>query len=278
MHHVLDPNDRQKSTRPRDAVRAARPANGAPSPAPPLVVAESFALGPGTRLHGHHHPRVHLCCVAEGGFAERTPEGWVACVPGTIRVSPASASHHLEIDAGAASGSIVELPDAVTAGLVRPLARAVFFRPGADGGGIRAARLLAARDPFEIEAGALEMAAAAVLSRARRAAPVPGWLVALRAEVDGTPALGRSLGRVAGRFARHRAHVGRSFREHFGRSLGAHVRLRLLFEAARRLRTTDQKVADLAHELGFTDQAHFTRAFRMRFGLPPGRFRSAARV
>ena len=46
----------------------------------------------------------------------------------------------------------------------------------------------------------------------------------------------------------------------------------------RRARTTDQAIAELAHELGFTDQAHFTRAFRRRFGLPPGRFRKSAPV
>jgi AraC-like DNA-binding protein len=33
-------------------------------------------------------------------------------------------------------------------------------------------------------------------------------------------------------------------------------------------------LVDVAAEAGFADQAHFTRAFRSRFGLTPGRYRA----
>ncbi len=47
-----------------------------------------------------------------------------------------------------------------------------------------------------------------------------------------------------------------------------------LERAAWRLRTTDESLANLAFEAGFSDQAAFTRAFRNAYGATPGKFRS----
>jgi AraC-like DNA-binding protein len=39
----------------------------------------------------------------------------------------------------------------------------------------------------------------------------------------------------------------------------------------------NQPLAALALEAGFADQSHFTRSFRRRTGLPPGKYRRAHR-
>jgi AraC-like DNA-binding protein len=44
-------------------------------------------------------------------------------------------------------------------------------------------------------------------------------------------------------------------------------------EAIRRLRYSDEPVADIAFELGYTDASNFTRAFRYRNGISPQHFR-----
>jgi len=38
-------------------------------------------------------------------------------------------------------------------------------------------------------------------------------------------------------------------------------------------RCGDMTVAQIAYSLGFNDLSHFTKTFRARFGVPPGRFR-----
>ena len=43
--------------------------------------------------------------------------------------------------------------------------------------------------------------------------------------------------------------------------------------AIRMLRDTDNRVTDIAMELGYADSAHFTRAFKRWTGIPPGEFR-----
>ena len=41
-------------------------------------------------------------------------------------------------------------------------------------------------------------------------------------------------------------------------------------------RCNDMTVAQIAYSLGFNDLSHFTKTFRARFGVPPGRFRKQA--
>ena len=43
--------------------------------------------------------------------------------------------------------------------------------------------------------------------------------------------------------------------------------------AVQLLERDDYSLAEIAHQLGYTDQANFTRAFRRWTGLPPGVYR-----
>jgi AraC-like DNA-binding protein len=65
-------------------------------------------------------------------------------------------------------------------------------------------------------------------------------------------------------------HLARLFCRHTGFSLhGYRTRLRLL-HALDRLEESRGALADLALELGFSSQSHFTDAFTKAFGVPPG--------
>lgn len=237
---------------------------------------EPYTLAPADRIRGHGHDVVHVCLVRAGGFREQLPSGPRSCGPGAVRVSPAGALHALDVGEEGARGEILELDPGVTAGLVAPLGRTVFLHP--DGSAPVVARLDAAAgvaDPFGTECAALELVARA-LHASPRPEP-PRWLSDLRADLDAASLTAPSLRACAARHARHRTHTANAFRRWFGRSLGAHVRARRLAAAAAALRDADLPLAALAADFGFADQAHFTRAFRARFGIPPARFRRRAR-
>jgi AraC family transcriptional regulator len=71
----------------------------------------------------------------------------------------------------------------------------------------------------------------------------------------------------------HPVHLARAFRQHGGCTLGAYVRqLRVEF-AARQLVTTEQPLAGIALDAGFSDQSHFTRTFKRQTGMTPAAFR-----
>lgn len=71
----------------------------------------------------------------------------------------------------------------------------------------------------------------------------------------------------------HPVHVARTFRRMCGRTAGQLVRERQFERACRRLSDSEEPIAQIALDLGFCDQAHFTRFFGRRAGISPARFR-----
>lgn len=68
-------------------------------------------------------------------------------------------------------------------------------------------------------------------------------------------------------------YFARRFRQHHGISPRVWLSRMRLREAARRLLTSGRSASAIAHDLGFEDPRVFNRAFRERYGLPPGRWR-----
>lgn len=69
------------------------------------------------------------------------------------------------------------------------------------------------------------------------------------------------------------AYFQRLFRATVGMPVLAYVRRRRLSRSVGELLETDRRILEIAIEAGFDSQEAYTRAFKARFGLPPGRFR-----
>ena len=67
-------------------------------------------------------------------------------------------------------------------------------------------------------------------------------------------------------------HLARAVTRHTGLPPHAHL-LEFRCRAARDQLAGDARLADIAANVGFADQSHLTRAFKARFGLPPGAWR-----
>lgn len=71
----------------------------------------------------------------------------------------------------------------------------------------------------------------------------------------------------------HSTHLTRSFRKHFGCSVGEYLR-HLRIEASRKeLACTKRSISDIAVSFGFYDQAHFAKAFKKQTGITPASYR-----
>ena len=68
-----------------------------------------------------------------------------------------------------------------------------------------------------------------------------------------------------------RWHFQRLFKQATGIARGEYVRSRRLSCAAIDLKLTSRTVLDIALQYGFDSQQTFTRAFKNKFHLPPGR-------
>jgi transcriptional regulator GlxA family with amidase domain len=108
-----------------------------------------------------------------------------------------------------------------------------------------------------------------------------GWIGAL-----GDPVLSRALSAMHSELARtwdvaalaraaatSRATLGRRFGAAVGEPPLAYLQRVRMHEAARRLRGSDAALAEIAAAIGYHSEFAFNRAFRRRFGVPPGAFR-----
>jgi AraC-like DNA-binding protein len=111
--------------------------------------------------------------------------------------------------------------------------------------------------------------------RARRPAdPGPQALLAGRV-VDmllAEPTAPTRVAEVAARFGLSPRALQRLFRHYVGLTPKQVLQRSRLHEAVERVSTGAQPRAELAVELGYADQAHFTNAFRAATGRPPGRY------
>lgn len=90
------------------------------------------------------------------------------------------------------------------------------------------------------------------------------------------PAASISLAQAASLCHLSDSYFSRRFKAVFGISFSDYLRGYRLRIAARRLLTSGARIADIAYETGFATPAHFTAAFRHRYGVAPRRYRSQA--
>ena len=139
-------------------------------------------------------------------------------------------------------------------------------------GALVAAVRSAMADPNDPEC---RRASAAVLDDALRAwLPVDeeGLLVnAIVEAVETEPDIGQ-VAQVCQRFAITERSLQRLLRRRIGLSPKWLIQRRRLHEASERLRSGPGDLAGVAHDLGYADQAHFTRDFRLVTGMTPGAF------
>jgi AraC-like DNA-binding protein len=82
---------------------------------------------------------------------------------------------------------------------------------------------------------------------------------------------------LARRVGVSRSTLNRRFLTEVGRPPADYLTAWRLELAARRLRSGDEPVSVVAHGVGYTSEYAFNRAFARCHGLPPGRYRTAAR-
>lgn len=101
------------------------------------------------------------------------------------------------------------------------------------------------------------------------------WLVAALDYIDLRLDLPLKLEDLAQHVEMSRAHFVRRFREATGEPPHRYVMLRRVDRAKQLLRNSRDALADIAHEVGFSSQSHFTQVFHALTGSTPGQFRGA---
>lgn len=96
------------------------------------------------------------------------------------------------------------------------------------------------------------------------------WVSSAHAMLEEAVAEGTDVGDVLDRIGCSRSHLIRQFRAVTGITPGAYVR-QLRLARARRLLCDGASIADIAADIGFSDQPHLTREFKRVNGTTPGK-------
>jgi AraC family transcriptional regulator len=105
----------------------------------------------------------------------------------------------------------------------------------------------------------------------------PRWLRRLREELSENPGCCFTLSDLAESAGVHPVHLSRQFRRYYGEPLWEFLRRRRVEIGAQRILSERGTLCEIAHSLGFSEQAHFTRTFRRFMGVTPSEFRRRQR-
>ena len=91
--------------------------------------------------------------------------------------------------------------------------------------------------------------------------------------IDKDLAEGADITRLAANVRLSQSHFHRAFKRFFGRPPRQFIIQRRIQRALELMLSTDLRLSDIAQACGFSDQAHFSRAFRKLMGYTPGMWR-----
>jgi AraC family transcriptional regulator len=256
----------------------------------PIVARDfgGFALSlgahpPGEVIPAHRHQDDYQWCLTlEGGFEEFAGARAEQCGAGSLLIRPPDCVHADRFSS--ARGLCLNLfPRSawLSARELSPLADTYAHHRSRRLFALGRELALALRDPDAGLPLTAEGLVAEVLTSAVRLGDLvdrgcPLWLSAAVDQIEADPGGDVRLGALAQHTGVSAGHLARGFRARFGCSVGTYARARRLARAAALIRAGDLTLADIAVEVGFYDQAHFTRAFKAQHGVTPATFRKDA--
>jgi AraC family transcriptional activator of pobA len=260
---------------------------------------EDARIGAGPVRAPHRHDYHELIWVRQGGGRHLIDGAPVPVRPGTVTLIGRGSVHVFEHAEGL-TGAVLRFGDELLLGgrvapgwlLAGRGGRSVAVPAGEAPqleAALRAIAAEAARPPDPFSADLLRHLVSAILLWIER------WYDAARTERrdagDAAVQLHRRFAaRLEDDFARHHdaahyadalavppATLARALTDVTGRSTKELVTDRVMLEAARLLRFTDDSVGQVAHRVGFSDPLYFSRAFKRHTGAAPMAYRGALR-
>jgi AraC family transcriptional regulator len=246
---------------------------------------KEFAQPPYRRLPWHEHRDASICFVVSGTYAERMRARDHECPPHAMVFKPAGERHADDFGRDGGRCLLMEVgPERLRT--LEPVSD-ITARPKL----VRNAKLAAlghqiyreflwgdSLSPLAVEGLILEVLVEAARAGREPARPRPPWLRQAHDLIHESVGQALTLSSIAREVGVHPAHLARTFRAHYRRSIGDYVRRLRIERAARELSGGGASIAEIGLRAGFFDQSHFSRVFRDQTGLTPAAFRTAARA
>jgi len=246
----------------------------------PLVKVQETLYASGLCIARHSHDTSNFIYVLEGAHWSGHGHGGEMCVPKTARFLPAGEPHenyfptdcralHIElrhpiIQLAADHGHTVFSPGELVG--PRPVDLGAQLLREFRGGKDRVSFL-------GIESVVLQLLLAEMEDSRPHRSSIPPWLLRIREMLREQEQVGFSLAELSRSVGRHPVQISRQFHHHFGCTISEYIRRVRIARAQSLLARRDLEIADIALACGFSDQSHFTTAFRKLTGMPPHHYR-----
>jgi AraC family transcriptional regulator len=226
--------------------------------------------------HDHEHPNINI--VAEGHLEETVERTAFSCRGFSSMLKPAGAKHSNRYGSKETHCLIVEFMPQFVMGRQHGRALSEVRYSESPGSRTLASRIwsefctLDSAAPLIIEGLVLELLG--LKDRATRlSGTVPRWLERCREILESNLRHPASISELSQLLGIDRSHLTKEFKRRYGLPPGAYVRHKRLALARELLRTTHKPISEVAQELGFYDQSHFSRLFAAETGTTPLEFR-----
>ncbi len=245
----------------------------------PGVKVEEEVYAPGLCIPRHSHDTANFIYTIAGAHWSGFSRGGDICAPGTVRFLPAGEPHENYFPVGCRAVEIevrqpiFELAAEHGNTICSP---GELSHPSAGALGARLYREFRRRDDvslLEIEAVMLQLLLSGGQDFTPRRGPAPSWLLRIREMLREEEQPRLTLAELSGSVGRHPVQISRQFHRYFGCTISDYMRRVRIAKAQSLLRCRDLGVAEIALTCGFSDQSHFTNAFRRLTGMPPHRYR-----
>jgi AraC family transcriptional regulator len=222
----------------------------------------------------HAHEPCHFSVVLGGGFEERMGSKSWSVQPGSVIYRPAESEHTVSFASVQTTVLSIQLGFSLT-----EYARdsKVPVRQPADLSNAKARWLVARlQDEFskddlisDLAVDALVLEMLVELGRSKHHAVSDAKIRRVDERIRENLHLKPSLDELAKEVGMHPVSLARAFKRCHQMTIGECIRRIRLEEATRLLTTSNLSLAEIAQELGFSDQSHFCRTFKAETGVTP---------
>ena len=234
---------------------------------------------PNLSISDHSHAYPHLTIILDGSFVEAYDFGSFLCQKGSVLIVPQdqvhrdtvgeNGAHSLSIEVSrslerflSSEWTMLESPKVIHS----PKLKSVIHR-------LRTVFCLNPHSTLlDIHCAAMEviLAVAKETTSMRKSVPWIDEVLDCISKEYGRPIRLSDLAEIAGVSPEH---VSRSFRKAMGVTTQQYILETRIASAERLLSETNDTLGEIAAACGFSDQAHLSRTFRTKFGLPPMAYR-----
>lgn len=241
---------------------------------------------PDRRNSNHAHANAYIEVTLEGGYILYRGHSAHTCQPWTIVYHPAGEVHSHSVPIAGVRILIVEIAQKVLP-WIQECCRIAEDSLTLEGGvpGWLAARLYREFvhsdevSPLVVEALALELLADILRRKTQGSSPkgAPEWLLRademIRTKFNQRLTLA-DIGREVGI---HPVNLAQEYRRRYQRTVGHQIRQLRIEYASKQISDTNSSLVDIALASGFSDQSHFTVAFKNFTGTTPSAYRCICR-